>query len=248
MKWIKLDATPSTNAHLKKLLEEDPATGPLAVLADEQTEGRGQKGTLWESEAGKNLTMSYLARFTQFSASRQFELNMAISLGVLDVLASRNIPELRLKWPNDILSSAAKIGGILIENQLKGKYLNQAIIGLGLNVNQTDFPGLPRASSLFIVKPQRYSVELLARDIVEAWDQRLALLKRADSVQGLKVEYEQNLLGYQTLRWFKRPTGLPFEAEVLGVGINGQLRLQRADGIQESFVLKEVEWLWEEPN
>ena len=248
MKWIKLDATPSTNAYLKKLLEVHPVDGPVVVLAKAQTAGRGQKGTIWESESGKNLTMSYLARFGGFSAHRQFELNMAISLGVLDALTPYQIPGLQLKWPNDILSSTAKIGGVLIENQLKGAHINQTIIGLGLNVNQRDFPGLPRASSLLNAKPQLYSVDQIASEIIGAWELRLGHLKKSDAVSALKTEYEQNLLGYQTLRQYQKPNGEVFEAEVLGIRDDGRIQLQCTDGKQESFGLKEVEWLWDIPS
>ena len=71
MKWIKLDATPSTNAYLKKLLEEVPFFEEVAVITDSQTQGRGQMGTTWQSETGKNLTMSYLHLPNSLEARRR---------------------------------------------------------------------------------------------------------------------------------------------------------------------------------
>ena len=244
MKWIKLDATPSTNAYLKKLLEEQPCSDPIVVITDSQTQGRGQQGTYWASEKGKNLTMSYLCCLSVFPAHRQFDLNMAVSLGVLDVLMRYNIPELQLKWPNDILSSTAKIGGVLIENQIKGKDLKRSIIGLGLNVNQENFPGLPRASSLLNVKKDTYSVEILAKEIIKAWDIRLERLMKMPPRTSLLKEYEKNLLGYREFRTYRRADGSKFNAELQGVLEDGRLILQQESKVPEYYGLKEIEWVW----
>ena len=244
MKWIKLDATPSTNAYLKYLLEEVPFFEEVAVTTKRQTQGRGQLGTTWQSEGGKNLTMSYLHLPDSLEARRQFELNMGVALGVLDVLEAYGLPELSVKWPNDILSSAYKIGGILIENQLKGRFLNSAIVGLGLNVHQKKFTDLPQARSLIQFVPGPYDLEELAIAFVEAWRRRLEPLSLRPHSPVLQEEYESRLFGKDEWNDFREPNSEVFQAQVSGVEESGKLRLVLKSGEQRLYNLKEVEMIY----
>ena len=109
------------------------------VVAEHQNVGRGQMGTVWESEYGKNLTFSVLVRFEDFKIEHQFYLSMAISLGVLNALEPNVNNLLYVKWPNDILADKDKLCGILIENVLSSSTIKHSIIGIGLNVNQDQF-------------------------------------------------------------------------------------------------------------
>ncbi|TFG78733.1 MAG: biotin--[acetyl-CoA-carboxylase] ligase, partial [Flavobacteriales bacterium] len=148
MRIVKLNAIDSTNCYLKGLMQTEALEDFTVVVANQQNSGRGQMGSKWTSEPGKNLIMSVLKIFNDLPAEQQFSLNVCVSLAVFDTLKSLEIPKLSIKWPNDILSGNLKIGGILIENSLLGTQIRSAIIGLGLNVNQTDFVDLPNASSL----------------------------------------------------------------------------------------------------
>lgn len=148
MQRIKLPATDSTNAHLKRLLQERGLPDGTLVAAGVQTRGRGQRGAGWESDQGKNLTFSVLKRFSGFPAQQHFRLNMAVSLAIVGVLDALEIPQVSIKWPNDILSGPYKVCGILIENSLQSAGIAHSIVGIGLNVNQREFPGLPAAASL----------------------------------------------------------------------------------------------------
>jgi BirA family biotin operon repressor/biotin-[acetyl-CoA-carboxylase] ligase len=244
MKWIKLDATPSTNAYLKNLLEEVPFFEEVAVTTKRQTQGRGQRGATWQSEGGKNLTMSYLHLPNSLEVSRQFELNMGVALGVLDVLEAHGLPELSVKWPNDILSSAYKIGGILIENQLKGRFLNSAIVGLGLNVHQEEFTDLPQARSLIHCAPGPYHLEKMSKAFVEAWKRRLEPLSLRPHSPLLKEEYESRLFGKDQWNDFREPKSEVFQAQVRGVEESGKLRLELKSGEQRLYDLKEVEMIY----
>ena len=243
MNWIKLDATPSTNAYLKNLLEAVPLTEDTLVTTSAQTQGRGQLGTSWVSEKGKNLTMSYLHFPNGVEVRRQFEINMAIALGAIEVLEGLGIPDLSVKWPNDILSSSYKIGGILIENQLKGRFISSTVIGLGLNVLQHDFPDLPFARSLVQCKAQEYDLETLAQSIVKAWEAGLKPLSSLPSQGALHRKYEEALFGRDGWKSYQTDKGRTFEAQVQGIHPDGRIRLLESNGQTSSFALKEIKLL-----
>ena len=122
MEIIKLNATNSTNTYLKNLLKEKPVKDLSCIWALSQTQGRGQQGAKWISEPGKNLTFSILKKFENLSSEYHFLLNMEVSLVIFRALKKLYIPDLAVKWANDILSSKKKICGILIENTLHKDY------------------------------------------------------------------------------------------------------------------------------
>ena len=140
MDWkiIHIDETDSTNHWLKshQLIANSPE--PTAIWADYQTAGRGCGTNTWESERGKNLLFSMLIHPENLPANKQFQISMAISLAIVDALGQL-VGDLSIKWPNDIYWRNGKIGGILIENTLKGNLIKESIIGVGLNVNQREF-------------------------------------------------------------------------------------------------------------
>ena len=130
---IKLDAIDSTNAYLKTLVSTNTVEDYTVVVAKHQTEGRGQMGTQWHVEDGKNLTVSVLTHMKGFALDHSFYISMITSLAIVETLQSFNIPKLHVKWPNDILSENKKICGILIENVIKQDVISASIIGIGLN-------------------------------------------------------------------------------------------------------------------
>jgi BirA family biotin operon repressor/biotin-[acetyl-CoA-carboxylase] ligase len=104
MKLIKLDAIDSTNDFLKSMSSQDEQENFTVVTAENQTKGKGQMGAVWKSETGKNLIMSVLVKDFLFDNEKVFNLNIIVSLSVLEVLKSLNIPDLCIKWPNDIMA------------------------------------------------------------------------------------------------------------------------------------------------
>lgn len=158
MRIVKLDAIDSTNTYLKGLMQSETLEDFTVVTANHQQYGRGQMGSKWKSEPGLNLIMSVLKRFDSFQAQEQFFLVVWVSLAVLDALKSFEIPNLSIKWPNDIMSGNRKIGGILIENSLKGPKIQSAVIGVGLNVNQSEFVDLPNATSMKLCFGRDYEI------------------------------------------------------------------------------------------
>ena len=137
---IHIEETDSTNRWLKENGE-----GTMVVVADYQTAGKGCGTNSWESERGKNLTFSMLIHPTDIPASQQFRITEVVSVALCEVLERYllTVPELAeglsIKWPNDIYRGDKKICGVLIENRLQGNVIVDSIIGIGLNVNQTEF-------------------------------------------------------------------------------------------------------------
>ncbi len=140
MYLYKLDAIPSTNSYLKDLVKNEVLESFTVVSAEFQTKGRGQMETVWYSSEGSNLLFSILIKFQRVLAADQFFLNCAVSLAVLEALKPYKLPELRVKWPNDIMADNRKLGGILIENSILSGQIRYAIVGIGLNVNEEKFP------------------------------------------------------------------------------------------------------------
>ncbi len=136
---IKVESIASTNTYL---LENREKYGNFTVIyTDNQSAGRGQRGNVWESTPGKNLTFSLLLKdLTKVHLERQFVISEMVSVAMVEVLGeyagSRNFS---IKWPNDIYYNDSKISGILIENIISGKSLTHSVIGVGLNVNQKNF-------------------------------------------------------------------------------------------------------------
>ena len=243
MQVIKLSATDSTNTYLKGMSAREKVPDFTVVWAVDQQAGRGQPGNIWVSEKGKNLTFSILKKFDKLRAMDHFLLNILVSLALLEALKNLGIPDLRVKWPNDIMSGPGKICGILIENQVKGSYISQSIVGIGLNVNQQSFDGLSRATSLKNTTGQDYDLQELLTILLSSIKQYYGRME-AGSYPELLRTYERNLFLRDVPASFQRPEGPVFEAIIRGVAPDGQLLLETAPGREEAFGFKEVRYLY----
>src|SRR5690554_3701783 len=134
---IHLPECHSTNDVAMQKYRSGEAPEGTIVITDKQTEGRGQRGNQWLTQPNLNLTFSLILTPVFLDASEQFGLNMAVSLGIREAL-SDYVQGIIIKWPNDILHEEnGKIGGILIENSVTHKGIELAMVGVGLNINQT---------------------------------------------------------------------------------------------------------------
>ena len=240
MKLIKLSATDSTNSFLKEMASNTVLENYTVVTTNEQIKGRGQQGSSWESEPFKNLMFSVFVSFKQLSILEKKYLNFAISLAVFDTLLEENIPAISIKWPNDILSGNKKVGGILIENSLKGSLIASSIIGIGLNVNQINFPAvLNKASSLQLVTHQNYNLELLLSRIISKLEEKVTLLNARDfktlEAAYLKVLYKKNI---PTM--FKDSKDVLFMGIIRGISKDGKLQVELEDASLGEFGIKEI--------
>lgn len=240
---IKLDATDSTNAFLKKLMLSEKQEDFTIVTANKQLHGRGQMGSQWESEAGKNLTFSVLKYFKNFHIQEQFLLNIITSLAVYSTLKKLFIPNLQVKWPNDIMSGKFKICGILIENNLKNNIIQSSIIGFGLNVNQLEFGYLKKASSLKKITGKTFNLDEVQSSIL------LNLKILFDDFESGKVtdmlqKYESLLFRMDKPSTFKDSNSTTFTGYIRGVSKVGNLIVELEDAILKEYAFKELELLY----
>jgi BirA family biotin operon repressor/biotin-[acetyl-CoA-carboxylase] ligase len=241
MQVIKLSATDSTNTYLKGMSAREKVPDFTVVWAVDQQAGRGQPGNIWVSEKGKNLTFSILKKFVKLQARDHFLLNILVSLALMEALKNLGIPDLRVKWPNDIMSGPGKICGILIENQVKGSFISQSIVGIGLNVNQQSFDGLPRATSLKNTTGQDYDLHELLTTLLSSLKEYYGRMQTGSYPEWFR-SYERNLFLRDVPASFQRPEGPVFEGIIRGVAPDGQLLLETAPGRQEAFGFKEVRY------
>lgn len=239
MRIIKLDAIDSTNTYLKKLSVAGVTEDGLTVVAKDQTQGRGQMGTVWSSQQAKSLTFSVFKDVSFLEASQHFYISMAVSLAIYEALNSLGLKDIKVKWPNDILSDNKKIAGVLIENVIKMNVISGSVIGIGLNVNQTDFTGLPSASSLLLLSGQVYNLDEVLDTILTQIALHFTDLKNKQ-FQIFKTTYESHLFRKNKPSTFKDVEGSVFSGYIMGISDIGQLLVKVEDNIIKSFDFKEV--------
>lgn len=223
------------------MLQNGLVADGTVVWALEQTAGRGQGNNVWETLAGENLTFSLLYRPTFLPADGVFILNKMVALALLDTLPIflPNTP-IHIKWPNDIMVNGRKVAGILIETSLRTQ-VETAIIGIGCNVNQRDFPGLPFATSLLLEGGEQIDIEKLLHLLLQNLEAGYLLLRRDPKAAGIHQRFNEHLWGRGEHRQWET-NGEKFGATLLGVLSDGRLQLEH-DGSIESYELGQIRWL-----
>lgn len=241
MQIIKLDSTTSTNSAIAALgLSAENGT---VVTAYAQSAGRGQRGNSWESEPGKNITLSILWKPQTVQASEQFILSEAVALAVADTVDEVSPTPAEVKWPNDIYVGNRKICGILIENSLQGRSISRTIAGVGLNVNQTVFlSDAPNPVSLAMLTGGELDRDKIQTGLIAHLRERLAQADTVGSCASLHDEYIGRLWrrdGWHP--WIIPDTQQsPFMARIADVALTGHLTLETPDGRHTVYAFKEV--------
>ena len=242
MPLIKLDAIDSTNEYLKQLSKETNIEDYTIVVANEQTNGKGQMGAKWVSEKGKNLTMSVLLKDVSVIKEEIFALNLVAALSVLNVLKNMQIPNVTIKWPNDIMSDSKKVAGILIENSFRLEGTFTAVIGIGLNLNQTDFDLLPQATSLKCITGNIYDIDNTALQIRDSLKENVPFLNQNENM--LWEEYHENLFKLNYPTPFETKDGTRFMGIIQKVNNNGKLEVLHEDKGMHEYEVKEIKMLF----
>lgn len=240
MKVVKVDAISSTNSFLKDFVKNHPERKMYCVVAQHQVEGRGQRGTLWESEAGKNLTFSVYLQDLESMYKETFKLSALVALALKNVLTTYDIPKLSIKWPNDILSRQFKIGGILIENMMTQNRKGASVIGVGLNVNQTSYTNLPKASSMKLLSDKSFDLDALLNDILFEFE-KIPTLFNNSSYRDVILDYYDSLFRYNKVTMLQLPDGSLVQGLLRGVDNYGKLVVEFDDDKLESFDIKEIQ-------
>ena len=240
----KIQETTSTNDYLAQLCKEGKAKEFYTVMAESQTRGKGQRGNTWEAESGKNLLLSIVLYPTALEAKKQFIISMLAALSCHEALGNYT-DGFTIKWPNDIYWQDKKIGGILIENELEGKYITQSIIGIGLNVNQEIFHSdAPNPVSLKqIIGAEFDNQELMMKvvhGIIGGYRQLEANFEFTQ--QAISTLYRKHLYRHKGLFPYRDAHG-DFLAEYQEVEPDGHLILKDEQGTLRRYAFKEVSFV-----
>ena len=242
MKIVKLNAINSTNTYLKQLAKDVEIGDWTVVTAEFQTLGRGQVQTKWESKHGKNLLCSILIKFENLEIDNQFYLNCAISLGIYNALKKYKLPELKIKWPNDIMSDNKKLGGILIENSLKNKKIYKSVVGFGLNINQYKFPDyLPSVISMKQILKTDFDRDTILKELVASIKKQVELLNQFE-FELLHKKYEE-VLYKKNVPYIFKSKNQKFLGEIISVNKNGKLKVKIDNNYVKTFAFKEIKFL-----
>lgn len=239
---LRIDKVDSTNSYLKKLVyEEQPVEGSM-VIAEYQTAGRGQMGNGWWSETGKNLLLSLLIYPGNLQANEQFIISRIASLAVKNCL-DQFVDDIRIKWPNDIYWKDKKIAGMLIENDVQGRYIQNSVIGIGININQQSFPeDLPNPVSLWQITGIDNSIDNIAEIFVREFFLIYREFQHGNTTQ-IEDEYMLDLYRVNDYYWFRDEEG-SLRAKIKEVMPSGHLVLETInDGELRQYAFKEVSFI-----
>jgi len=237
--FIELMTVDSTNNYAIDQLQNHDAQHGTAWFACSQTAGRGQRGKQWLAAPGQNITMSVALNTNGLAVSAQFYLSAAIALAVHDFFSSYAGSESCVKWPNDIYWNDRKAGGILIDNIIRGNNWQWAVVGTGININQTVFDDVAgRAVSLRQITGKQFDVIALAKQLCTAIENRFNELLK----DGEKLFAAYNKVLYKRGQTVKLKKGnIVFDAVIKEVTGDGRLHVNGA--IWDSFTFGEVEWV-----
>ena len=237
MNTIWYETIDSTNTEALRRLDGIPSGTVLAARS--QTAGRGQRGNTWFTEPGKNLTFSVVLKDLGLKASDSIRLNALTSVAVASLLERYGVQPV-IKWPNDIYVSGRKICGMLIENTLDGAMLGASVVGIGININQREFPQLANATSLALCTGKDEALEEVLAVFLEIFE---GMLPRLDSPE-LWERYASRLyrLG-KTARYYDILREEEFEGVIQGVEPDGRLCILDAGGERRHYRFKEVSYI-----
>ncbi|MFT3978838.1 MAG: biotin--[acetyl-CoA-carboxylase] ligase [Ferruginibacter sp.] len=236
-----LDSVDSTNNYAMARLNEGLAGHGMAWFAKEQTAGKGQRGKKWHSEPCTNILLSIVIKPTAAFSSNPFFLSALVAATCNDFLQKVSGENFFIKWPNDLFWRDRKTGGILIENKFNGDSWNWAVIGIGINVNQTLFDDdLVRAASLKEVSGKdHYEPVVLAKELHEYLLEKINEITESDFDSTI-ASYNRHLYKKDTIARLKKENAV-FSTTIRAVNPFGQLLT--SDTIDRVFNFGEVQWI-----
>jgi BirA family transcriptional regulator, biotin operon repressor / biotin---[acetyl-CoA-carboxylase] ligase len=229
----------STNTLALELSQQPSVPDGTIVITNNQTAGRGQRGNTWQTQPGKNLTLSVILKPAFLQVKDQFYLNIFTALAVQDAVQERAGASVSIKWPNDVLVAGRKICGILIENQIRGSQVSISVIGIGLNVNQQEFSN-PNATSLASVWGHELDLETILHHLCECLEARYLQLRQASNSQLLKAYLEK--LYWLNEKHVFESNNKEFEGTITGIDVRGKLLVASGDQTL-TFDVKEIRYI-----
>lgn len=240
-KRIYLKSVDSTNDWCRRNIADLQL--PACVIADFQESGKGQYLRKWISESGENLLCSVVFKPDGLDAYKGFYISKAIAISLAEILQNY-IPDVLIKWPNDILIKQRKIAGILIENSISGALLRHSVAGTGLNLNQDIFPEFTNttaATSLYLETGKFFSRD----EVLENYLNKLsAWLKVLDQEDFELIDQKYNSLLMNFNKWADYSKGdHRFRGKIRMVGPDGHLLLMHESGELKSYAFNEVSYI-----
>ena len=241
MKIIKLDAIDSTNSFLKNKSSNQEIDDFTTVYTQNQFNGRGRTNKQWISEPNKNIALSLFKRIKKTDLEHIFLLNVIASISILELLEKYLVKDVKVKWPNDVMVKNKKISGVLIENKIKKNNSINSVMGIGINVNQQNFPDFLSATSIINEIGSVSEIDLLANELAVIIKSNFKFLK---SKSKFYLDYYNNNLHNknQTVR-FKNNIGKIEVGKIVKVDFRGNLMIMNEKGKIEYFKENEIKFL-----
>jgi len=243
-KIIELHTVDSTNSYAIELLKKESLPEGTLIWSKNQTSGRGQRGNKWDSEPFKNGTFSIILKPSFLPVDEQFYLNKIVSLAVADFVSDilkNTHPNntVAIKWPNDIYVGDKKLAGILIENSLRNNHINNSVIGIGININQTQFnSNVQNPISLKLICENDFNIENCIAELCSYFEARYLQLK-SNHLEKINKEYEKKLYRYG--EWANFSIGEKvFKARITGISKEGMLIIETPDAKKHDYGFKEI--------
>ena len=231
MKIIKCHTTSSTNDDLREYALENHSDKTVALLTFYQKNGKGQRGRFWHAEEGSSLTFSMLFKDIEIPFAQIFQIHVGVSMVLIDFLSEITQGQINfnVKWPNDIMAENKKCAGILIETKSTESGVNEMIIGIGVNLNNTEFPSqLVHAVSLKQISAAHYPIENSFNTLIQRLEKTVRAMPLRETWNRLFENYQHSL--------FKRKQ----QIEVI---YKDELLMVELEGVDESgrLIVKEKE-------
>jgi len=238
--FIILPTTDSTNNHAMNEARMGQTSDGTAFFALDQYQGKGQRAKTWNSKPGENIILSVVKDCSGLHLNNQFQLSVAVALACFDFFSAYAGDETRIKWPNDLYWRDRKAGGILIENMVKADRWDKAIIGMGININQTAFDTMEgKPVSLKQITGKAFDPIILAKELCQHLENRFYMLANKPFDQLLSA-YNEQLFKKDEVVPFKR-NNIQFQAKVNRVDKDGHLLIMH--GVEERIPFGEITWL-----
>lgn len=237
-KIIYLPVTDSTNTQAKKMGEEGAEHGTL-VVTQCQTAGRGRRGRSWESPEG-NVYFTFLLR-PEVEISRASMITLVAALAVAKAVDDVTGLDSKIKWPNDVVANGKKLCGILTESSSDLEYINYAVVGIGINVNQTAFPEeiAETASSLLLETGHTVDRGQLLGVFLNRFEQYYETFIQTEDMSGLRDVYNEKLVNCgREVKIIEKDRKRVLKA--LGIDNDGGLVVENSEGERESIISGEV--------
>lgn len=217
------DTIDSTNTKAKELAETGHPGGTL-VVADQQIAGKGRRGRSWESPSGSGIFMTLMLK-PEMNPNNASMLTLVAALAVGRAIQEVTGVNAQIKWPNDIVLNGKKVCGILTEMSAQFDYINHIVIGIGINVHNSEFSEEIRhmASSLMLECDGKnfHRAETIAKTM-EHFEHYYEIFMETEDLSALVNEYNSMLVNLHKIVKVLDPKE-PFEGKAMGITPRGEL-------------------------